>query len=270
MVEWCVHGCGSPSSGRWLQSSYEFIDKKTRIQFDFGNGALHQRCRSEKSFVRAMDSIHDIFFTHGHPDHLADLGRLFVAWKWTPGYQPSSQINLHGTKQTLRMLKTLFNATRLEGSFEDAFQLHEVKMDQTILIDSVEITPVTVQHIDGAVGYRIVAPSGKQIVYTGDTGYFEALGEAFAGVDLLVMETSFIKRRTPFHLDLDQAAKVAGLVDPEMLVLVHFYPEMENIAVKDIRKTVKKYYNGTMHAAHDGMALKWVAKSKTWVKRSLF
>lgn len=270
MVEWRVYGCGSPSSGQFLQSSYEFVDKKTRIQIDFGNGALYQRCRSEKSFTRAMNSISNIILTHGHPDHLLDLGRLYVAWKWTPDYRPEKQITLHATHETLNLVQTMFNAIRLEGAFEDAFHLKEVRIDQPFQIDSIEITPHRVQHIEGAVGYRLVTPSGKQVAFTGDTGYFDDLADIFSGVDLFIVETSFNERDTPYHLDLEQTAKVVGKIDPEAVVLVHFYPEMESKSAKEFERVLRRYYQGAYYPAYDGLALKWVAKNKTWVESALF
>ncbi|MGC9329844.1 MAG: MBL fold metallo-hydrolase, partial [Candidatus Hinthialibacter sp.] len=124
MSEWRVYGCGSASSSRSLQSSYEWVEEHFRLQIDFGYGALYRRCGAFGAIEKALNSITHLFLSHGHPDHIADVSRLVIALKYTPGYTHSLPIHLYGTKPTLQCLKDYLDHVGLEDAMDEIFEPH--------------------------------------------------------------------------------------------------------------------------------------------------
>ena len=270
MVEWRIYGCGSASSNQFLQTSYEVFDKDTRLQIDFGNGALYQRCRAEGGIIKAMDAVTHMFFTHAHPDHTIDLTRHAVAWKYTPGYSPGKPVHIYGTSVTLQRIKRMLDNAGLDDMFESVYTPHPVELDTPVEIGSLTLCAFHVDHTEGSVGVRIKNKSGQQIVFTGDTGPSTNMETCLQDLDLLVIECSFFSFPHHMHLKLDQIGEILEKNKPGAAILVHFYPEMECKSQKQIRDFLKKNYTGPVYPAADGQKYKWVKKDKLWKVSEMF
>jgi len=270
MLEWRVFGCGSPSSTRSTQTSYEIADNGQRIQIDLGHGAIYQHCRLEKAIEPAVDSISNLLLTHCHPDHCVDLTRLYVAWMYTPGFKPQNKVKLYGTEPTMDAIKRMMDNMRLEEGYEKAYDPHIIKIGEPFQLYGFTIQAKPAIHIEGACGYGFDTPSGKRVAYTGDTGFHEALFKIWKNLHLLVIETSFSELETPYHLTLNQTAIVAGKTNPGALLLVHFYPDMERLPEEEIKTRIAKYYDGPVFIAKDGLALQWNDSSQAWRGESMF
>lgn len=270
MVEWRVYGCGSPSSSRSTQTSYEIVDGANRLHIDLGNGAIYRRCQKEGSIEAAINSIQNLLITHCHPDHCFDLTRLYVSWMYTPGFTPQQRVSLYATQETMAGIRRLMDNTRLEGPFEKVFNAHMIEFGQSIQIDDFSVLPNATGHIEGACGVRIDAPSGKRIAFTSDTGYRQEIFTEFADTDLLVAECSFVDLETPYHLHLGQVAEIAQRIDPECLMLVHFYPDMERALEAEIRSTLSVKYPGDVLLAYDGLQAQWNPDKKRWLSERMF
>ena len=270
MVEWRVYGCGSASSNRSMQTSYEIVDGETRLQVDFGNGAFYQRCRVEGDVNRVLDSITHLFLTHSHPDHTVDLTRLVVAWKYTPGYSPEKPVHLYASSITLQAVKRMLDSVGFGGTFDEVFVPHEAHPAEAISLGTLTIKSFAVHHIPGAMGLCAETQSGARLVFTGDTSLFPGLESHLENLELLVCESSFCVTPHHMHLQLDKAAQLAGRTAPRALLLVHFYPEVEALSAEEIRRMASKEYSGAVYVAHDGLALVWNPRKRTWRKRRLF
>lgn len=270
MVEWRVYGCGSPSSSRSTQTSYEIADGTSRLHIDLGHGAIFRRCQSEGSIETAIDSIQNLLITHCHPDHCFDLTRLYVSWMYTPGFQPKQRVSLYATEDTLIGIRRMMDNTRLEGQFEAVFDTRRIEFDKPIQIGEFTVFPKATHHIEGACGVRIETPSGKRVAFTSDTGYSDELFSVWNAVDFLVIECSFWEMETPYHLHLGQVAEIANRINPECLMLVHFYPDMERKPDDEIRAFLAKRYNGNITIAYDGLAIHWSSRQKRWIGKKMF
>lgn len=270
MVEWRIYGCGSASSNQYLQTSYEIIDKETRLQIDFGNGSLYQRCRVEGGIEKALDSVTHLFFTHAHPDHTVDLTRHAVAWKYTPGYSPGKPVHIYATQVTLNRIQRMLDNAGLDEMFQSVYTPHPVALNTPVEIGSLTVSAFHVDHTEGSVGFRIKTLSGQQIVFTGDTGPSTNMETCLKDLDLLVIECSFFSFPHHMHLKLDQIGGILQNNNPGAVILVHFYPEMENKTIKQIQSFLKKHYAGPVYAGADGQKYKWVKKDKLWKISSMF
>ncbi len=270
MTEWRVYGCGSASSNLSLQTSYEIVDGDSNLHIDFGNGAIYQRCRAVGDINQVLDDIQHIFITHCHPDHCIELTRHAVAWRYTPGYSPGKPVHLYGTETTLNAVRKMLGNGGLDHIFDEVYIPHEIKAGKSFLIEDLTITPFNVKHIPGSVGLRIETTSGQRIVFTGDTGPFDELSAQLENLDLLIAEASFAETQLFMHLRIEETAKLAGEVNPNTLLLVHFYPEIECKPVEELRQVVSKYYSGPLFPAQDGLALRWNDGKKEWIPSRMF
>jgi ribonuclease BN (tRNA processing enzyme) len=270
MAEWRVYGCGSASSNRSLQTSFEFVDGNTRLQIDLGNGAIYQRCRYEGSINAVLDAVSHIFVTHGHHDHTVDFARHIVAWKYTPGYSPGKPVHLYFTEETKQEIQNLVDSSGFKGIFEEIYVPHIIQPNKTFTINDVEITPYQVEHMNGSLGFNLKTKDGLHISHTSDTKYFAELSKNFHDVDLLVTESCFFDDVHPMHLNLKETSTVAAEAHAKNILITHFYPEMEAKTDEEIRQAASQWYGGNVFCGQDGLALEWNAQTQSWQSKLLF
>jgi ribonuclease BN (tRNA processing enzyme) len=105
------------------------------------------------------------------------------------------------------------------------------------------------RHTDNSIGYRVEAASGKSVVYSGDTGFSEAVIELAKGADLLILEASFPDGHgVEGHLTPYEAGRMAALAGVGRLCLTHFYPES---LTADIGAQCRKAYDGELILGRD-------------------
>lgn len=270
MTEWRVYGCGSASSSKFLQTSYELAEGKTRLNIDFGNGAFYRRCQYEGDVIKVLDSIKHLFITHGHADHIVDLARHMVAWRYTPGYEPIRPTHLYGTAETFEHVKHLLDGMGINEVFQEAYKLHEFDIGDSFAIDDFVIETYPAQHIPGSCAVKVTTKEQRKIMFTGDTSWFEALPEQCIDNDLLIAEASFIDVEHIMHLNLNEISSLAKLSNPKAMLLVHLYPELENLSDEQIKSTVNEHYEGQVFVGQDGMKLVWDDDRHQWTVGRLF
>lgn len=264
MSEWRVHGCGSASSSRSLQSSYEWIEGDFRLQLDFGYGALYRRCCAEGEIAAALDSITHLFLSHAHPDHMADISRLAIALKYTPGYTPKDRVCLIATKKTVDDVRFYLDAVGFGDTFDVLFDPRYLDAGESLGVGNHILQAIPAKHREGSIGLRIHSPAGRKIAYTGDTGPYPGQEEYLRDLDLLAIESSFFNTNVEMHLTLEQIAELAGETQPRALTPVHLYPELERLQEVVLRGSIAKWYDGDVFIARDGLRLKWNEKDAAW------
>ena len=170
-----------------------------RFFFDFGSGCL----RNIVALQVPMQMINDIFITHLHVDHYAELPYMyaFAPWmaRWKPlrVHGPSGRTEKDGIKYMIEGMKMMthwhtdsFNALPMGDGYEVEVNEFDFQDDNGICYDK---DGVTVRHWrrahgkDGASGYRLDW-NGLSFVWTGD-GRPDANTVKFSkGVDVFVTE----------------------------------------------------------------------------------
>jgi ribonuclease BN (tRNA processing enzyme) len=184
-----VLGC-SGGIGRGLRTTSFLVDDDILIDAGTGVGDLT---------LEEMQRIDHIFVTHSHLDHIASIPFLVD----TVGWQRDRPVIIHATEATLAILKDhVFNWLvwpdfNLIPSGHAPFMVYEtVAVGETVDLGGRRITPVPVNHVVPAVGYRL--DSGRaSLVYTGDTTASDDLWAALNRMDnlrYLLIETSFCNR----------------------------------------------------------------------------
>ena len=170
-----------------------------RFFFDFGSGCM----RNIIAMAVPLQTVNDIFFTHLHVDHYADLPYLFAfapwmgRWKPLRVHGPSGRTPKDGTKTMIDGMKMMtqwhtdsFNASPIGDGYEVEVNEFDFRDDNGVCYDK---DGVTIRHWrrshtkDGASAYRLDW-NGLSFVWTGDGRPDELSLELAKGVDVFVTE----------------------------------------------------------------------------------
>ena len=218
-----------------------------RLLIDCGSGVA----RRLAELALPWKELTHVALTHFHIDHHADLPTLVFAWKYgdlPPRSAPLEIIGPAGTRALLERLSAAYGSWVLDPGF--VITVREIAPGERIQLPSaVSIEATKVPHTPESVAY-CMAVGSRRIVYTGDTGYDEALADWAHGCDLLVAECSLpASMAIKEHLTPEECGRLAARAAPRALALTHFYPPVEQV---DIRALVAASYWGPVTLAHDG------------------
>lgn len=223
---------------------------ETRLLLDCGSGSVHRMA----SLGIDWSGITHVGITHFHPDHIADLPLLLMGWRWgqLPARSaPATFIGPPGFRALLERMAAAYGEWMLAPGFPLIVQ--EITPDRPLLLPGrMEIRTITVPHSAESVAYS-VAEAGRRLVYTGDTGPSEALGDWAAECDVLLAECSLPDEMAiPAHLTPRQAGALASRARTHQLVLTHLYPPVEAV---DIAAEVAEFFPGPTVVATDGWSI---------------
>jgi ribonuclease BN (tRNA processing enzyme) len=191
------------TANRTQASNAVIIDGRPYL-VDFGYGAL-------KSCVQAgitLGNISNVFITHLHDDHTADIAAL-IALKWTASANPG-EATIHGPYGTTAMVeaaiafskanveirkidegRTVDPKTIFHGRDLDAPKITTVFKDDRLTVQAVENTHFP-ERAKAKMDYRSFAyrfnTATRSIVFSGDTAYSENLIELARDADVFVCE----------------------------------------------------------------------------------
>jgi ribonuclease BN (tRNA processing enzyme) len=194
-----------------------------------------------------------VALTHFHADHIADLPTLVFAWRHAriPARSaPLEVIGPPGTGALIERMAAAFGEWLAAPGFPLA--VRELAPDERIELEGgVALAARKVPHTEESVAYA-VERGGRRIVYTGDTGFDEALGEWAAGADVLLAECSLPdEMAVPIHLTPAECGRIAARANPALLALTHLYPPLEAL---DVAALLAPDWGGRTVVAFDGWA----------------
>ncbi|MBI1723493.1 MAG: ribonuclease Z [Gemmatimonadetes bacterium] len=218
---------------------------EVRVLMDCGAGTLHRLAE----FGLPWEHVSHLALTHFHPDHFGEAPALLFALKWaTHREEPLVVLGPVGTVQLFKRLADAIGKWVTDPGYPLVMlDLHPgepfpLGADMTL---EVHRTPHTQESV--ALGVR--APEGL-LVYTGDTGPSEELGDWATGCALLLAECSLPEAMAiDMHLTPRQAGALAQRAAARRLVLTHFYPPVEQV---DIVTEAASVYRGPIVVANDG------------------
>ena len=200
-----VLGC-SGGIGKGLRTTSFLVDDDILIDAGTGVGDLT---------LEEMQRIDHVFVTHSHLDHITSIPFLVD----TVGWLRDRPLVIHATAATLDILKKhVFNWLvwpdfNIIPNGDKPFMVYEtLTLGETVELDGRKITPLPVNHVVPAVGFRL--DSGRaSLVFSGDTGASADWWDALNRIDnlrYLLIETSFCNRER-------QLAEISGHLCPSLL-----------------------------------------------------
>lgn len=229
------------ASGYWLEAP------DVRILFDCGAGTLQRAAAFE---VPWADVTH-VAITHFHVDHWGELPHLLFALRW--GTLPARSVPL----TLIGPVGLRARLTMAAGAFEDwlvtpPYGLDIVELEPGTsyrLSTRVDLQCIATPHTDESLAFA-VSDGNARFVYTGDTGYDDAVADWASQCDLLLAECSLPERHAiPSHLTPEQAGRLAARAGARQLVLTHFYPVFGD---DDPVVGAQSTFDGPITAACDG------------------
>jgi ribonuclease BN (tRNA processing enzyme) len=229
------------SPAHWVEAA------GVRLLMDCGAGTCNRLAR----FGLPWDDVTHLALTHFHPDHYGELPAFLFALKYgtmSPRTEPLVLLGPRGTRAKVEALAAAFGEWVLAPGFPlDVVELTPTKPVE--LAGGVSIEAHRTPHTEESLALAVSA-AGVRLVYTGDTGPSEELGDWAKGCDLLLAECSLPESMAlPFHLTPRQAGALAGRAEAKRLVLTHLYPPVEHV---DILGEVAREYAGPAVVANDG------------------
>lgn len=270
-------GGPTPSTLRAAPANALLVEGRPYL-VDCGNGVAQQLAKAGIP----LPSLRDIFLTHHHSDHAADL--LNVVWlAWASGLD--TPVHLYGPPGIAHMVDAFveMNAIDIQARiheegrppFRPLLHVHEFDAPGTVLENAqVKVSCALVDHytLKPAFAYRFDT-RGRSVVFSGDTAYHPALADFARDVDVLVHEVMYLPAlekllrtidNAPTLLDhlvkshstSEEAGRIAAAAGAKMLVLNHFVPGGDP-AITDAMWTegARKVYAGPIVVGRDLMRI---------------
>ncbi len=265
-----------------------------RFFFDFGSGCVRNIFAMQVPF----QMVNDIFLTHLHVDHFADLPYLycFAPWmaRWKPlrVHGPSGRTPKDGTKAMIEGMKAMthwhtdsFNSFPIGDGYEVEVNEFDFRQENAIVYDKdgVVVRSWPRSHTkDGAVAYRLDW-NGLSFVWTGD-GKADKLTEKYAkGVDVFVTETQpdlgnlvSIKYGVPpvmLNTTIDLAHSthydtgyLINQVNPRLGMITHV--SLDESIVPEIIAGVRAHWKGLFQFGAPDVVVVNVTKEAIWTRRA--
>jgi len=245
---------------------------------DCGNGVGRQLALAGLP----LDQVREIFVTHHHSDHTADLTTLpLLLW----GTSLHGAITLHGPPPLAKSVKSGLKAAafdiatrvRDEGRtpLADQIRIDEFRHDGVVLRDDrVTVTAARVDHppIDQAYAYRFDTAS-RSFVISGDTAPSQNLVRLARGADVLVHEVllldpqetaawlklppddPLVRHIVRSHTSYRDVGRIAAEAGVKTLVLTHFVPGSVEVDRERVLSEIRKAFAGEVILGEDLMEL---------------
>ncbi|RMF56222.1 MAG: MBL fold metallo-hydrolase [Calditrichaeota bacterium] len=217
---------------------------KENILIDIGAGSLRRMA------IEGIDvnSIHYIFVTHFHPDHVSDLIPFLFALHNARNEQ-GQLLRVWGPPGLFRFIQSMERAYGKWVQYStDMVKFYEMKR-RLLDFPGFRLIWNKVIHTQESVGLRFEV-ANHVVAFSGDSGYCQELIRLCKEADIAVLECSHADEfAVKGHLSPSLAAKIAEEAAVKKLILTHFYPDALNSNLLEI---AQKYYSGEVVLASDG------------------
>lgn len=219
------------SSAFWLETS------GGSILLDCSPSSIHRMAEEGLDWAN-LDSI---WISHFHLDHCGGLAPFLFSLKHAPQtHERTKPLTIFGGAG-LRSLIESFNAAGNYRLLQQRFPVEIVEvtaLEKFEILPGIEFVPLKTPHTDDSHAIHI-RDGEKTLVFTSDTGPDEAISAFANGVDLLLMECSFVRNKpVKSHLELAEAMYLIRKAKPKLAMLTHFYPEWDSI---DFQAEVRRF-----------------------------
>jgi ribonuclease BN (tRNA processing enzyme) len=223
-----------------------------KLLFDAGPGVMIRLLETGASIF----DISHIFLSHFHPDHCADLVPFLFATKYPDASKRKKTLRViagSGFKSFYRHLQRAYGDWMEPApGFMEIIEMDNQRLD-SLKFDEFTLGSAPVNHREESVAFKISHPSGKSMVYSGDTDISHNLVQLSKNTDILICESALPDGcKVQGHLTPSLAGEMAARAGVKMLVLTHLYPECDRV---DIKKECQTTWDGPILIAKDFMEL---------------
>lgn len=212
------------SAGGRHQAGYLVQGGGTSALLDIGSSTL----ASMKQHGIDPAAVDLVLISHLHGDHFCGLPFLFLQYIFEQKRQ--RPLRIAGPPGTEERVWALFRAMYRDLAAEPLsfeVQFTEMAPGAPVSFDALHVDPFRVPHQekDISLAFR-VSVAGRTILYSGDTGWTEALVERSHGTDLFICECCFFETRLAIHLDYPRLAENRSRFGTKRMILTHLGREV--------------------------------------------
>lgn len=190
--------------------------------------------------------------SHLHADHCMDLAAMLVWRRYSP--EPATgRTHLWGPPGVCERIGA--GSSEVPGEVDDitdTFDVHEWGTEE-VQLGGFAIRPVVVDHVPNSYGFRLTAPDGKVLAYSGDTAPCDELIDLATDADLFLCEASWThapsERPPHLHLSGVEAGEAATKANVKLLAITHVPPWTSK---QDIYDEVRRTYSGPIEMVSQG------------------
>lgn len=209
------------SSGYWLDTD------GGSILLDCSASSIHRLAQEGCDWAN-LDAV---WISHFHLDHCGGLAPFLFGTKYAPITQSRTKPMRIVGPPGLKKLVEVFNSAYDYGLLRQPFPCDIIEIEPGKgfdLLEGVRAKTFSTPHTDESCAIRIEDSSGS-MAFSADTGYSTNLGVFARGVDLLLIECSFLNAKpVEIHLNLADIEQIARFAKPKKIVLTHLYPEWDD------------------------------------------
>jgi ribonuclease BN (tRNA processing enzyme) len=193
-------------------------------------------------------TIDVIALSHLHGDHFGGVPFVVLDAQFANRTRPLTIVGPPGTGARVRELMEAMFPGSWASRKRFALDIVEYGATATALDDGVALVAHPVVHTPGSSPHALrLAVDGRNIAYSGDTEWTDALLAVADGADLFVCEAYYFDKRVPYHLDLQSLSAHRGQLRCKRLVLTHMS--------HDILSRVEEARAAGFELADDGLAI---------------
>lgn len=174
-----------------------------------------------------------IWISHFHLDHVGGLAPLLAGTKHAHQMKhrtkPLKIFGPEGIKKLIDGFSNVNNYRLLEQPFP--VEVIEIEaLEKFEIFPGVTAVALKTPHTDESHAIHICDTDEKTLVYSADTGFGEAVAAFANGVDLFILECTFVRDKPiKKHLELAEAMFLIRKARPKRAMLTHFYPEWDEV-----------------------------------------
>ncbi len=192
------------------------------------SAAMPLRIAQENLNWTELDAI---WISHFHLDHCAGLPPFLAGTKHAPEMKHRTKPLRIVGPNGLDKLIAGFDAAHSYRLLEQPFPVEIVEVEHNEpfeLIRGIEAVACKTPHTDESHAIHIRDTDGKTLVYSSDTGFDDLIATFANGVDLFILECTFIRNKPKIrHLELAEAVHLIRRSKCKKAMLTHFYPEWD-------------------------------------------
>jgi ribonuclease BN (tRNA processing enzyme) len=179
----------------------------------------------------SRDELDAIVVSHFHGDHFGGIPQLLLACLYADGRErPLIVAGPPGVEDRIRQLAHALGYTLEDRDWTFRVEFRELWAGKPDTVGPAQITSFATHHqADVEPHGLVVQVAGQRIVFSGDTGWFDALPSYVAGADLFVCECTNLDPGFEYHLSLQELREHLGELDCGRLVLTHLGHEMAEL-----------------------------------------
>lgn len=194
----------------------------------------------------AAERVDAALFSHGHPDHCADLHPLLRARALRE--EPATALPVFAPPDALGRVLALDRP----GMLDEAYRLHDFVPGTGFDIGPFRVETWALPHFVPSAGLRLTA-GARVVAYTGDTGPSAHIPDLARDADLFIAEATYPEQvpadAARFLSSAGQAGADAARAGARRLLLTHLWPGSDpDAAVRAAREA----YRGPIDVARPG------------------